>query len=355
MSIVEELWGLIDNGRKGKNVGLKTGLPKLDKVLGGIQMGKYLTVSALSSVGKTSFVLYILYRLLKDNTDQNIKAIYWSLELGSDVLLSKLLALYCAEEHGVYLTTIDMFSYESPVSDTNYQVMLKGKEWLKSIEDKLIIIDRGLSARTLYSDTLKIMKQFGTWNDETKKFVPKDPNQKIFGVIDHLLLVTPEQGRTLKEEMDLCSSYIVTLKRKLNMSWFVLMQQNRNASSVERRKMDLNEPGLADMMQSSAIANDSDIVMQLYSPFREKIPTYRDYNVLGPNGLGDRLRSCLVTKNRFGIANKVIPMLFYGEVGWWKDAPNASDITDAKLYLDIHTNIQGDVAAMPKKEITYNF
>ena len=60
-------------------------------------------------------------------------------------------------------------------------------------------------------------------------------------------------------------------------------------------------------------------------------------------------------KNRFGVANKVIPMLFYGEVGWWKDAPNAPDITDAKPYLDIHTNIQGDVAAMPKKEITYNF
>jgi hypothetical protein len=48
-------------------------------------------------------------------------------------------------------------------------------------------------------------------------------------------------------------------------------------------------------------------------------------------------------------------MLFYGEVGWWKDAPNAPDITDAKPYLDIHTNIQGDVAAMPKKEIIYNF
>lgn len=62
------------------------------------------------------------------------------------------------------------------------------------------------------------MKNFGTWDDVKKQFIPKNPNQKVFGVIDHLLLVTPEQGRTLKEEMDLCSSYIVTLKRKLNMS-----------------------------------------------------------------------------------------------------------------------------------------
>ena len=355
MSKVEELWGLIDNGKQGKNIGLKVGLPNLDKILGGIQMGRYMTISALSSVGKTSYVLYLLYRILRDYKDEDVKVIYFSLELGFDVLLSKFLALYCAEESGVYLTTIDMFSYESPVSDANYQVMLKGKEWLKSIENRLIILDKGLSARILYSETLSIMKNFGTWDDVKKQFIPKNPNQKVFGVIDHLLLVTPEQGRTLKEEMDLCSSYIVTLKRKLNMSWFVLMQQNRNASSVERRKMDLNEPGLADMMQSSAIANDSDVVMQLYSPFREKIPTYRDYPVLGPNGFGDRLRSVILSKNRFGLANKVIPMSFYGEVGWWKEIPKAADIPDAKPYLDIHTNIQGDVANNAKKEIIYNF
>ena len=128
MSKVEELWGLIDNGKQGKNIGLKVGLPNLDKILGGIQMGRYMTISALSSVGKTSYVLYLLYRILRDYKNEDVKVIYFSLELGFDVLLSKFLALYCAEESGVYLTTIDMFSYESPVSDTNYQVMLKGKE-----------------------------------------------------------------------------------------------------------------------------------------------------------------------------------------------------------------------------------
>ena len=30
MSIVEELYSKIDEGREGKNIGLKTGLPKLD-------------------------------------------------------------------------------------------------------------------------------------------------------------------------------------------------------------------------------------------------------------------------------------------------------------------------------------
>ena len=40
MSKVEELWGLIDNGKQGKNIGLKIGLPNLDKILGGIQMGR---------------------------------------------------------------------------------------------------------------------------------------------------------------------------------------------------------------------------------------------------------------------------------------------------------------------------
>ena len=41
---------------------------------------------------------------------------------------------------------------------------------------------------------------------------------KIIGIIDHGLLMRPETGRTQKEEIDLASSYIVTLKRKYNIS-----------------------------------------------------------------------------------------------------------------------------------------
>ena len=84
------------------------------------------------------------------------------------------------------------------------------------------------------------------------------------------------------------------------------MQQNRDSSSMERRKADLSEPTLNDLKDSGNPAQDSDITLQLYFPFREKLSTYRGFKVLGDDGIGEALRSTIITKNRYGIANKVI-------------------------------------------------
>ena len=42
------------------------------------------------------------------------------------------------------------------------------------------------------------------------------------------------------------------------------MQQNRESSSMDRRKAELSEPGLNDIKDSGAPSQDSDIVIQLF-------------------------------------------------------------------------------------------
>ena len=49
-------------------------------------------------------------------------------------------------------------------------------------------------------------------------YIPNNPKQLLIGIIDHLSLITASEGRKLKEEMDLASSFMVTLKRKLRSS-----------------------------------------------------------------------------------------------------------------------------------------
>jgi len=44
MNGISQLWGLIDKGRRGENIGRSTGIPKLDKVIGGIQPSRYYTI-----------------------------------------------------------------------------------------------------------------------------------------------------------------------------------------------------------------------------------------------------------------------------------------------------------------------
>lgn len=335
MTDIELVWALIDKGKKGDNIGVSTGLNKLDKIIGGIQRSRYYLISASSSVGKTALALFMMYYTLKNMTeDAPVYYLYISLEIGADILLAKLMSLYCAEEFGIYLTINDILSFEKPLDDYSYECLKTAKKWIESISENITIIDEMVTSSKLYKVTLDFAEKHGKFEivNGKKRYVPNNPKQLIIGVTDHLSLINPSEGRKLKEEMDLASSYMVTLKRKLQMSWFVLMQQNRDASSMDRRKADLSEPTLSDIKDSNSPVQDADVVIQLFFPFREKLATYRGYRILGDDGLKSFHRSLIISKNRYGIANVVLNTVFYGSVGWFSILPEPDQISDYTVY-----------------------
>lgn len=178
MADIDVLWHLIEKGKRGENKGLGFGMPKLSKLLGGIQLNRYYLLSGSTGSGKTGLILYILYRLLKDYPDELIYIIYFSLEIGSEILLSKLMGLYIGEEFGAYLTVNDILSFENPLSDEYYEYLKKAKEWIKTIENRLIILDEGLCARTLYSKVSLIFDKLGHFEEieGRKRYIPNNPN-----------------------------------------------------------------------------------------------------------------------------------------------------------------------------------
>lgn len=167
-------------------------------------------------------------------------------------------------------------------------------------------------------------------------YTPKDPDLIINVVIDHLLLVSPQKGRTKKEEMDLISTYCVRFREICQTSFDVIMQENRNAGTVDRRKMDLQEPTVDDIQQSGEPLQASDICIALFSPFRNQLKNYRKYQIYddpdtGQPGLGDVCRSIIILKNRYGISNKIIPTAFMGSIGKFEELPDP-DYVDYDKY-----------------------
>lgn len=341
MQDLDKLFDLINQGRNGQNKGLSVKLSKLDKLLGGIQPSRYYCISGASSSGKSALVLYWIYRILKDYPEDPNYFIYFNLELSAEVLLAKLMSMYCAEEFGVYLSLNRILSFDELLTDLEYNYLLQAREWISKFTGKLFIIDTNLSHISLYKETISILHSIGKLDKTGGKsvYIPNNPKQKVFGVVDHMALLQPQNGNTLKTEIDISSAYMITLKRKYHISWFVLMQQNRESSSMDRRKADLSEPGLNDVRDSSGPTNDADVVLQIFYPSREKLPTYRGYDVLGPNGLKSMLRSIIVTKNRYGIADKVVPCTFYGIVGWWKELPEPDQMESIENYRNLDKNI----------------
>ena len=201
MSIVEDLYTKIDEGRTGKNIGLKTGLPKLDWYTGGFQKGIYRLIFGQSGSGKSSFAIYnSLYSVFKHNPNANVIQIYFSLEMSANVLLAKLLALYIYDTFNVEIPYIDLMSVRSPLSDELYQYVILGKQWLESIAEKLIIFDKQLSADSFYASMMEILKSKGTFTksaDGRKTiYTPNDSNTIINVILDHIGLITPQKGRS---------------------------------------------------------------------------------------------------------------------------------------------------------------
>ena len=118
-----------------------------------------------------------------------------------------------------------------------------------SFGEVISILDKSLSAEGLYSILMKELEKSGTFTETEGRKIYTPNNEKLIHlvVIDHLSLARRTNGRTLKEEMDLISSYLVTLRNRCKISPLVIMQANRNSTAMDRRKEGLNNLRIDDV------------------------------------------------------------------------------------------------------------
>lgn len=350
MNGVDILFRQIEDGRKGKNIGLKTGISKMDKYTGGLQKKVYTLIFGTSGAGKSSYVLYThIYRLLKDYPDKNIKLIYYSLEMGQSLLLAKLLCLYIYEEYHYVISYTELMSWQEILDDESYEYVKKGKAWLNSIMNKLIIYDKTLNAKFFYKSMMENLEKWGSFEetDDGKKtiYIKNDPDQYVEVIVDHIGLVRPSVGNTKKGEIDEVSSYAVSFREKCLCSFCILMQENRNSADMDRRKADLTECSAEDIKDSGNPYNDCDICIGIYYPLKYKIKNHRGYPIIVENnqqgafiGLRDRYRSAILIKNRLGESDRLVALNFFGELGYFIELPKADTVTNWKDYCYLKNN-----------------
>lgn len=373
LDIINDLYKSIDDGREGKNIGVSTGLPRLDDWIGGIQRNMYYLIFGGSGSGKSAIALYsFIYRPLKDGV-KNYLVVYFSLELSAQSLLAKLLCLYIWEEYNVLISYKDLMSWNSPLNDWAYEYVCKARSWLESVMDHFIIYDKSLNRDVFYHALMEIVEERGNWavseDGRRKIYTPNNPDLITVAIVDHLSLVTPKSGSTKKEEMDAVSAYAITLRERTGMSFVILQQENRNSANMDRRKMDMTECSSEDLKDTSCSFNDCNVCIGIYDPLKHKIKTCRDYpiicdeNIDGWEGLRSRMKGLCLIKNRSGESDKFDAVNFFGEIGLFQEMPKAKEITDWRPYLSLTAN-NSEASTTEKEEprqapltddITYNF
>lgn len=342
----------IDRGRLGKNQGLSMGLPKLESVIDGVTKETYTLVFSGTGTGKTTLALYAyIYKPLMENLDNdNFTIIYYSLEMSEDALLCKLLSLYIFETYGIELSTKEIFSKKKGfiLPDEYYEIVKECMPWIDKICKHLIIYDKGLNSDILYASLMSEMEKRGTFSETDKKkiYTPKNEDEIVLVVIDHAGLMRPSHGRSLKEEIDLTSSYLVTFREKCKISPLVIMQANRQASAMDRRREGMSNLTLNDVKDTGNPCQDSNVVISIFNPHREKLNSYRGYDI---GQLESNFRSITVLKDRDGEADVEIGCAFYGKIGMFVELPRPEEIYDYSKY-STPMWVNGDV----EKELSDN-
>lgn len=330
MSLISDFLHLVDEGKKGNNIGLSTGLSKLDKIVYGVQRRNITLIGATSGGGKTTFALYsYVYQPLKQMLgDPRLRIIYLSMEMNRETLIAKLLSLYIKDTFGEVVQYKDIFSLERKISDHHYELIKKSMQWLTTVESHLIIYDKPLDADKMDALIKGVLNTYGNFEEESKyhtKYIPKYDNPYFIVVIDHISLLTPSTGKTLKQEVDAAAAKLIWLKNTAGITAIIIQQVNRNAQNIDRRKLGLTELTMADFADSSGTQNAAETIIALNHPFREKLDSCRGYNI---EKLCDRFRLISILKGRFGQSEVAFGASFYGEIGYFDELPLPNEMTD---------------------------
>lgn len=347
--IANSLMHQITYGREGKNWGYSMGLPKLEEIIDGVTQSTYTLIFSPTGTGKSSIALYsYIYKPLMEHLDDgNFKVTYFSLEMSAEMLYAKLLSMYIFEKYNIELSTKELLSRKKDytLSEEHYQIVLSCLPWLHKVENIVTVYDKSLSAESLYSILMKELEKSGSFEETEGRKIYNPNNEDLIHlvVIDHLSLVRRANGRSLKEEMDLISSYLVTLRNRCKISPLVIMQANRNSTSMDRRKEGLNNMRIDDTKDTGAPAQDSEIIISIFNPFREKLSSYRGYDI---KSLGGNFRVLTVLKNRYGEADVEVGCAFYGKISYFAELPKPDEIYDYEKYnnpnwiIDTEDNVE---------------
>ena len=242
MTIEEQILEEVSRGRQGLNHGISIGMPKLEGIMDGNTRETYTLIMSNSGSGKTSYALYCyVYRAIMEHLDDDdYKCLYISLEMNELSLYIKLLSIYIFETYGIQLSYKEILSRkrEYILSDEHFELVKKCLPWVAKVTKHLEIYDKKDSAKTVYALLKQRLEKIGRFVEtETRlTYIPNNPNLVYNVVIDHVSLITPSENRKLKEEIDILSSYLVTLREKCKISPVVIQQANREQGNIERFK-----------------------------------------------------------------------------------------------------------------------
>ncbi|WOO86928.1 replicative DNA helicase [Mollicutes bacterium LVI A0039] len=224
-------------GNGKKITGLHTGFSNLDNITAGLQKSDLIILAARPSVGKTAFSLNLARNIAASSENNNAHVAFFSLEMGADQLLMRLVAA----ESRVPISNIKT----GQLSEEEQMMFNQG---MASLSEMNFHID----------DTAGI--KIGDIKSKCRKVKLEKGLDMV--LIDYLqLITTSKKTDNRQQEVSEISRELKGLAKELQIPVVALSQLSRGVEQRADKK-----PMMSDIRESGAIEQDADIIMMIYRP-----------------------------------------------------------------------------------------
>ena len=217
---------------------IKTGFPLLDEKLGGLYPGLY-TIGAISSLGKTTFLLQIADNL----AEQGKEVLFFSLEQSRLELVSKSIARRTFVNNKKNDDEYAVSSIEIRKGKKGANITKAINEYKEKIGDRISVIEGNFNYN------------ISSICDYVKEYIQKNKTQPIV-IIDYLQIIEAENTKlSTKENIDHIVTSLKRLSRQQNITIIVVSSMNRTNY--------LTQVDFESFKESGGIEYTSDVVIGL--------------------------------------------------------------------------------------------
>lgn len=320
----------------------------------GIQQKTYYLISGGAKAGKTQITNYLfVYNTLlyayRNPGKITPRIFYYNLEEDEEDITLRFMSylLYTLSGKEISPTDLSSIDERKPLNkeildileSTEYQDILKFYEDHVSFMPsrnptgvwKDMVGYANKHGRTIYEDYTYI-DEFGKERigKKVSNYIPDDPNEYVIIITDHVSLLEPERGGTLKQAIDKLSEYYIILRNRYRYIPVAVQQQNIESIGIEAFKIDKIRPTLAGLADSKNPGKDCTVMLGITNPHGAGKESHLGYDIKQFKG---NFRSLEVVLNRKGQSNSICPLYFKGSVNYYAELPlpdNTAEI--AKVY-----------------------
>ena len=366
MSDFKEVVGYLQNRRQraveGKYNCIPLPFPRFKQIWPGVEMGKYIIVTAAQKIGKTKFTdflfVYNLVDFLIRHPEMRVKILYFSLEDTArkkyvDYLCHLLMRLDTLEVSSTQLESIDN---EHPVKPEILDLIQSEKyqKYIRKYEEVVQYVDTVKNPTGINKECREYALSHGHLNfkememknpesgsmekrpviDPMNPYTPDDHEEYRIVILDNAANLSNENGLSKRETIEKMSKYAVTLRDQLNYIFVLVQHQAQDLESNESFKLDRMKPRTDSLADCKTTSRDANMIIGLYSPFKFQKTSYEGYDI---TKLRNNVRFMEILDDRnYGANGNICPLMFEGASTYFRELPLPNDpkMKNVYEYLD---------------------